>query len=298
MGTGQSTVSAPAHLGAPPGPAGTRQWRRHHRHHRHRPYRTPDARPRHRAPVNFASRLADDDWKGAEIGRGGFGVVYAMRRDPELCVKSSKQSVLCEQWGAEFKALRDVHAALAADGRYAALRSVRLVEPVAFERDAQHCYMVMPRVYRPDAAPGPTLQAQLGTDGGSEVHHGRGEFIGLAEIVNYVDLRALPAVARELGMLMGLIHYVGRHDAVDVELFLGVTDDDPTTVRFFVADFDMSKPITEFDGETIERMAWALSAVPYFPVGEAANPALADAFRSGYRSVVPREIVDALWAEL
>ena len=63
---------------------------------------------------------------------------------------------------------------------------------------------------------------------------------------------------------MGLLHYVGKNDGYDLEVFLG-RKYRARKLKFFIADFDLSQPIIKYDDATVDRLVWSLDAVPYFP---------------------------------
>jgi len=78
---------------------------------------------------------------------------------------------------------------------------------------------------------------------------------------------------------MGLIHFVGKNDAYDLEVFLGKEYKSKLS-RFYIADFDLSENIEKYDDNTIERIIWSLNAVEYFPKNN--NKIFLDLFITGY----------------
>lgn len=239
---------------------------------------------------------------GAEIGRGGFGTVYEMKDDPSICVKVSHkgpQSQSCRQWSNEYKKISTLATNIEKTHSNALkrLKYVRLLTPIKFHENNDSCYMLMPRIYRPDHTdtPQPTIQAQLGVETCKMVHKGRGEFIGLKEIRSFVQSQqVLEQVVKELGKAMALIHFYGKNDAYDIEVFLGIEKHNKT-IRFYIADFDLSEEIKTMNPETIKRVVWSLDAVPYFPTKHT-DPRLFDIFKNAYAKIAANdEIVEEIF---
>lgn len=233
---------------------------------------------------------------GDEIGRGGFGTVHIHKKDPSLCIKvsnkSSNNSTSCRQWSNEYKKITSFVDNIQDLPSYKGLKLVKVIKPIEFTDTNQQCYMVLPRVFRPEGKASnnlPTIQAQFGFPSVRMVHKGRGEFIGLNEIKEYMSKEDIEIASKELGIIMGLIHFVGKNDAYDVELFLGKEYRGKKS-KLFLADFDLSETIKQYDAETIHRMAWSLDAVPYFP-RESVDPKLFELFKQGYTRVSPDEKV-------
>lgn len=240
---------------------------------------------------------------GKEIGHGGFGVVYEDLTDPGTCIKVSSKNSNCRKWSNEYKKIVDMISQINKTTGFGSpalsgLKHARIVRPSKFvdsssnARDGK-CYMYMPRIYRPDGAEGPTIQAQLGVKTANLTHKGRGHFVGLKEIADFAGgkerdkLRKwLKRVSYELGKLMALIHYVGRNDAVDIEVYMGKLHRGRTP-KFFVADFDMSESIVEYSDEVVGRLVWSLEAVPYFPIADI-DSELYDSFSEGYLRVASK----------
>ncbi len=227
-----------------------------------------------------------DDNLGTEIGRGGFGTVYAHRRDNSLCIKVShkenKSVNSCRQWSNEFRKIRQIVSSISDLPLYKALKMVCLLTPTEFIETSNSCFMVMPRIYRPDHDfTKPTIQAQCGWPSSRIVHKGRGEYIGVKEILEFVSEKDFARACYELGVLMGLIHFKAQNDAYDVEVFLG-KESHTRKPRFYIADFDQSSKISSYyDKQSLERMTWSFDAVPYFP-RNSCDPTMFDLFKQGY----------------
>jgi tRNA A-37 threonylcarbamoyl transferase component Bud32 len=153
--------------------------------------------------------------------------------------------------------------------------------------------MILPRIYRPNKDKGYTIQAQLGSESCHMIHKGRGEFIGLKEIRKYISENDIEIACQELGTMMALIHFVGKNDAYDIEVFLGKELHSKKS-RFYIADFDLSEEIKQYDDDTIERICWSLDAIPYFPNNN--NKKLFDLFKNGYSKIAQNhELVEKIF---
>ena len=243
--------------------------------------------------MNSPTKLADII--GKEIGRGGFGIVYETKNDPTTCIKISNKMDFnkntCRQWSNEYEKINQFINIIEKHPAFKRLKMVRIVKPRQFIETEQLCYMTMPRIYRPEGkSSAPTIQAQLGVTTCKLVHKGRGEFIGLEEIKQYVSNEDLEIASRELGIIMALIHFVGKNDAYDIEVFLG-KEANTKKVRFYIADFDLSSTVPDvLDEESIRRIAWSMDAVPYFP-RPSVDPHLFQLFINGYKTILENEIL-------
>ena len=221
-----------------------------------------------------------------KIGSGGFGTVYGIPGDANLCVKVSNKQMTgdpstCRRWRNEYDLICQFMKRITTEWQF-----VRIVNPISFVESDTLCHMVMPRVYRPDHKPGPTIQALLGESTYNLVDENRGEILGLAEILSLVNKASFVAKAcLELGSAMATIHFVGRNNALDVELFLGCeAQDEDNMLRFYLADFDQSSNIDDFDDDVVFDLVESLSAVLYFP-RKSVDPVLYALFAEGYLHV-------------
>lgn len=240
---------------------------------------------------------------GEEIGRGGFGIIYTHMGDKSQCIKVSTKespSQSCRQWSNEYKKINTLLERIERVPIYHKLKHVKILTPKDFVETPKSCYMIMPRIFRPEGrnVQKPTIQAQLGCPSGSMIHKGRGEFIGLEQIRSYVSEREIHNACYELGVLMGLIHHVGQNDAYDIELFLG-KESGAKKCKFYVADFDLTEEIKSYDKRSLERIIWSLDAVPYFPI-EDTDAILFELFKKGYSEVcqvtnVNQRIVESIF---
>jgi serine/threonine protein kinase len=223
---------------------------------------------------------------GEEIGRGGFGIVYQKKDNSSQCIKVSDKSrgtTHCRQWSNEHKKIINFMNNIEIEyPNYSKFKFVKVLKSIQFVETSTECYMILPRIYRPNRDDGYTIQAQLGSDSCHIVHKGRGEFIGLKEIKEYMSDDDIETACNELGMMMALIHFVGKNDAYDIEVFLG-KELHSKKCRFYIADFDLSEEIKQYDSETIERICWSIDAVPYFPHEN--NEKLFNLFKNGYSKI-------------
>ena len=237
---------------------------------------------------------------GQEIGRGGYGTVYIHAQDHALCVKrSDKTGKACREWSNEYKKIMTMIKNIEASPSshlLAKMRMVKILAPTRFNETSDLCYMILPRIFRPEGKDviRPTIQAQLGVQSVQMVHKGRGEFMGLEQLMKIVPAKNLKVAAYELGIMMGLIHFHGRNDAYDIEVFLG-KEKGAKQARFYIADFDLTEEVKAYDAATIKRMYWSLDAVPYFPKQDV-NSLLYNEFRKGYAKIAPsKEIEEAIF---
>jgi hypothetical protein len=171
----------------------------------------------------------------------------------------------------------------------------RVLDPAKFIETPDECYMILPRIFRPEGKTDqmPTLQAYLDEPSANYIYPGRGEFIGLEQVRQYVSDQDLKRGVFELGLLLGLIHFVGRNDAYDLEVYLG-KEYTTKKARFYISDFDQSEKIDNFNDDEIERMQWSIIALPYFPTNHSLE--LYQLFRQGYYLIVPAQIADKVFA--
>ena len=227
--------------------------------------------------------MFEEDQLGEELGRGGYGTVFALNENPNFVVKISSKKSNCRAWSDEFRKIKNAMFQIENDPYYKKLKHVEILEPTEFlENEDGLCFMIMPRIYRPDNNVGPTLQALFGEKNTDVIYKGRGQFIGLKQIEDIIGERNVNKFVYELGIAMGLIHFVGKNDGYDVEVFLGV-EYNSKKCKCYIADFDLTESVKTFDKETLERILWSLEAVQYFPLFS--DRKLFDIFIKGYTEV-------------
>jgi serine/threonine protein kinase len=207
---------------------------------------------------------------GKEIGRGGYGIVYECKDNPNVCIKKSNKKSNCRVWSNEFAKITNI------TKHVKSLEFVKLIVPTKFEENDDECFMEMLRIHNP-LGKHITLHPLLGEIDYSFTDKKRGMFMGMKQLQEHFNFsnEYLNRIAHELGVTMSNIHFKGRNDAYDVEIYLG------SDYKFYLADFDLSEEIETFDPETIQRMVWSLDAVSYFPTLDCC-PDLYKIFKDGY----------------
>jgi len=218
------------------------------------------------------------------IGRGGHGMVYISRGMPDNVVKVSKNEKTCRNWNDEYDLMVATKEAIFKSGFTSPL--VEIITPLDYEATDTDCYIVMKRVKRPDHIDvddaRPMLHPEFGRiNAGKNVFKGRGIFLGMPDIEEYINLDKMSEYAFELGRSMAALHYISRLDGYDIEVVLGRSD---TGIKAYILDFDLCKIIKNYDDEAIDRMTWSLEAVPYFPDPDE-QPKLYEHFVRGYKEI-------------
>lgn len=227
---------------------------------------------------------------GKEIGRGAHGIVYKDKNDEKKCIKKSVKNSICRVWSNEYKKIKDIYKKISHTTWYKNLKYVELLVPLAYKEYDNECFMIMPCINHPFDVES-TLHPLLGEKSTNYKYKDRGVFKGLNEIQKDYNIPygILEKISYELGLLMGMIHFIGCNDAYDIEIFLGYINE-PDKLKFYIADFDLSEKITKFDKETIERMVWSLEAVQYFPTEES-NANLLQKFKNGYSLTAKNKMI-------
>jgi len=243
---------------------------------------------------------------GKELGRGGYGIVYEKIDDPAIAIKVSNKTAnnSCRIWSNEYSKIKEIVKNIENHKSYKKLTMVELLNPINFHDSSSICYMLMPRVYRPDEKrsrtnnssiikknidkPYYTLHTLFGKDTLRKHFLGRGEFIGLREIEEYLSKETIEQMAYQLGILLGLIHFVAKNDACDIEIYLG-RDATSKKLKLFMGDFDKVSDIEDFKDYSIDHLVWCMESVEYFPKKEANNE-LYQLFKNGYLSITGTDI--------
>jgi hypothetical protein len=245
------------------------------------------------------------DILGSEIGRGGYGVVFESKNDKDMCVKVSDKTNSCRKWSDEFEKVTSVISKLETNEFYKKLNYVKIIKPTKYIiRNDGKCYMIMPRIFRPEAknVKLPTINPQFGVKSYNKIYEGRGQFLGVEQISkNFINKsyrkEYMLKYSYELGILMALIHFVAKNDAYDIELYFG-KESRKKNNRVYISDWDLSEKYDQLDDRVISRIAWSLDAVPYFPTLETKN--LMEVFLEGYLEVcekysVSKEVIDKIF---
>ena len=240
---------------------------------------------------------------GEEIGHGAYGHVHIDRSDPSLCIKmSNKQNDInhCRQWSNEYKKIKTLLSNIEDHPSYKKLDYVRIVRPTDFIESDTVCYMKMIRIFRAkkidkeEDESNRMIQSLLGDKNTYYDHKGRGLYMGLKHLKEYIEDDLVDA-SFDLGVMMGLIHYIGKCNAFDIEVFLG-REHSTRKNRFYIADFDMTSTIETYGSKEIQEMYCSLNDASYFP-RPSVNKKLFEMFYNGYCSIVPQSIAERVFRD-
>lgn len=235
---------------------------------------------------------------GKEIGRGGYGIVYEHPTNANMCIKKSIKKSSCRAWSNEYAKIKAIDSKL---GSKINIGHVHLLVPTSFHETENECCMKMHRIHNPLRMT-QTLHPLLGEADYNRVDKKRGVLKGLKQLKQELHMtdEILEKISYELGKMMATIHFIGKNDAYDVEVFLGckaMCTGNVNKLGLYLADFDLSEPIVKYDEETIGRMVWSLDAMPYFPTQDS-NVKLYTRFKSGYTKAAGtanKHIVDQIF---
>ena len=119
--------------------------------------------------------------------------------------------------------------------------------------------------------------------------------MGLKHLKEYIEDDDLLEASFELGVMMGLIHFIGKCNAFDIEVFLG-REHSTRKNRFYIADFDMTSTIDTYGIKEIQEMYCSLNDASYFP-RPSVNKKLFDMFYDGYCTIVPQSIAERVFRD-
>ena len=233
------------------------------------------------------------EYLGSEIGRGGYGTIYMYKDNNSLCIKKTNKNNSCRVWSDEYNKMKKLIKNIGSEN-LDSLKYVKIIEPKELiEDEFGFCYMILKRIYRPEGRDviKPTIQPLFGVEDRDIIFKGRGQFIGLKQIKEYVDIDNIPKIVYEFGKIMGMIHFIGKNDAYDMEVFLG-KEENSKICRFYIGDFDLSEEIKEYDKETIKRIEWSLSAIEFFPNKDNENDEYLKLFLKGYMEIAAENNID------
>ena len=194
-----------------------------------------------------------------EIGRGGFGIVYLDKTQPNSVFKISTKENTCRTWVLE----SDIYKNLAMFDIDSKL--CKIIKMKDYVSNNQMCAMELTRAYNPLGLDiYYTIQPQFQYTSFNHHYSTRGLFLGINELIenNIFTKENIPNYIAELGIIMAKLHYKVKNDGYDIELFISKINKEETII--YIGDFDLSK---FYDDEPdIERLVWSLEAVPYFPI--------------------------------
>lgn len=227
--------------------------------------------------LNFKTNLTNDENAIVEIGRGGGGIVYVDKSQPDIVFKISKKENICRTWNNE----KNIYDKL---GRHQMDTDLcKFIKMLSFENNGNSCFLELSRVFNPiDTAATYTIHPQFGKTSINIAYKGRGQFLGIKELVEngIFTEESITDYVKDLAISISRLHYIGQNDGFDIEVFVGAETNAPTGSKptLFIGDFDLSEMIVEYNDYTIGRMVWCLYTVPYFP----RKGALLDVFSKYY----------------
>ena len=195
-----------------------------------------------------------------EIGRGGQGIILANDDYPEYVIKESHVMGRCGMWNIEYKTLKDINTKFSG-----ACPEVDVIKVHDFRVDGDKCFMLLDRIYRPDNTIGPAIQAYFGAADIQLLNKARGLYLGLKQLSKYLTESQIIEIVHCLGLTLSYLHYEIKYDATDVEYVLGHKYGE-TKNKIYMLDFDLVRPIEQYDKNTIMTLTRSLNSESYFPI--------------------------------
>ena len=195
-----------------------------------------------------------------EIGRGGAGVAYLDKSQPDSVFKISDKSVTCRVWGKEASIYKQM------EKFKVDTPLCKILKMKEYENHGDICYMELTRAYNPRGDDANyTIQPRFQDDTYEYIYKGRGHFLGVSNLKaeNIFTDDNINDYIRDLGILMARLHYKVKNDGYDLELFISKEENG---IIIYIADFDLSELYKVITPRIIERLEWSLSAFPYFPI--------------------------------
>ena len=193
-----------------------------------------------------------------EIGRGGFGIVYLDKTQPDSVFKISTKENTCRTWVYESEIYKNL-AKFDIDSNLC-----KIIKMKDYISTKDMCVMELTRAYNPLGLDiNYTIQPQFQYTSYSHKYSTRGLFLGINELIEngIFTEKNIGNYIAELGIIMAKLHYKVKNDGYDIELFISkIKNEEPI---IYIGDFDLSNFYEEPD---IERLLWSLEAVPYFPI--------------------------------
>ena len=210
--------------------------------------------------TKFLASERDNSTNIVEIGKGGAGVVYLDKSQPDSVFKISDRSVTCRVWGKEASIYKQM------EKFKVDTPLCKILKMKEYENHGDICYMELTRAFNPRGDDeNYTIQPQFQDEKYEYIYKGRGHFLGISNLKNeniFTDDNINDYI-RDLGILMARLHYKVKNDGYDLELF--ISKEDSRTI-IYIADFDLSEFYEVISPRVIERLEWSLSAFPYFPI--------------------------------
>ena len=208
---------------------------------------------------DFKNNMLSNNTSIVEIGRGGGGIVYVDNTQPEFVFKISKKGNVCRTWNNEKKIYDElsIHEIDTVNCEF--------IKMFSFENNGESCFLELSRVFNPlNREANYTIHPQFGKSSFNASYKGRGLFLGIKELFEYNIFTPdnLNEYIKDLAIAISNLHYVGKNDGFDIEVFVG---SEKNKNKLFIGDFDLTEMIQEYNDYTIDRLVWSLYAVPYFP---------------------------------
>lgn len=194
-----------------------------------------------------------------EIGRGGTGIIYANDRYPNVVIKESDINIICGSWRREHQTIINIH-----KNYNQICENVDIIKSLDFIRENTKCYTMLERIYRPDNQLNKlAIQVYFGEDDYYSLVRGRGLYLGLKQIREWLTDNEIIETIKCLGKTIGFLHYRLRFDGIDVEYIFGHKFNESNKV--YLIDFDKVSYIEKYDDITIDNLYWSLDSESYFP---------------------------------
>jgi len=211
---------------------------------------------------DFLSKFEERDENLVEIGRGGAGIIYLDKLQPDSVFKVSKEGTTCREWGKESK----IYNRLNTYNIDTPLCKILKMKDHKFKGEI--CSMELTRAFNPRGTDVYyTIQPLFQFEEFNEKYETRGLFLGINNLLkeNIFTAENITNYIKDLGIIMARLHYLVKNDGYDLELYISKIDDENT--KIYIADFDLSEFYEGYpDKKIIERLSWSLEAVQYFPI--------------------------------
>jgi hypothetical protein len=204
-----------------------------------------------------------------DIGRGGLGIVYLDKKQPNSVFKVSKRTQTCREWGKEHEIYKHINSF------NINTKLCKILKMKDYLSTDNICAIELTRAYNPRGEDHYyAIHPQFQLDDLDYKNKDRGVFLGINNLLaeNIFTKDNIKDYIKDLGIIMSRLHYKVKNDGYDIELFVSKKNE---KVTIYIADFDLSDIYTEPD---IDRLHWSLENVPYFPI----EGPLYDIFKNAY----------------
>jgi len=234
----------------------------------------------------FFKKYNNNDDSIIEIGRGAAGTVYKDIEQSDIVFKVSSKDNVCRDWLKEKKIYNKIQD-FNIDSELCKI--VKLKDFSLFDKKNK-CVLVLNKVNNPiDSNLNYTIHPLFGENTYNSYSKGRGRYMGIQQLMEYglFNNENIKEYIAELGTIIGKLHYVVKNDGFDLEIFVG-RDEKDNTIKLYIADFDLSNMIENYDQKTISNLEWSLSSIAYFPYPDE-QPELYEIFKNSYLDIATKE---------